>query len=70
MLKKMTISALVMSGQWVLAGIDSTTATDEKLTARETRICVTGHDHNRPEPLPGMGNFIGWAEFDGSNTQR
>ncbi|MAE63137.1 MAG: hypothetical protein CMJ18_02590 [Phycisphaeraceae bacterium] len=28
----------------------------------EARICVTGHDHNRPDPFPGLGDFIGWAE--------
>jgi hypothetical protein len=32
------------------------------LTAQEARICVTGHDHNRPDPFPGLGDFIGWAE--------
>jgi hypothetical protein len=33
-----------------------------KLTARDVRVCVTGYDHNRPDPFPGMGDFIGWAE--------
>ena len=31
-------------------------------TADRTRICVTGHDHNRPDSFPGLGDFIGWAE--------
>ena len=35
---------------------------EEELTAAEARICVTGFDHNRPDPFPGMGDFIGWAE--------
>ena len=35
---------------------------EKPLTAPEARICVTGHDHNRPDPFPGLGNFIGWAE--------
>ena len=35
---------------------------EEELTAAEARICVTGFDHNRPDPFPGLGNFIGWAE--------
>ena len=33
-----------------------------KLTAQDVRVCVTGYDHNRPDPFPGMGDFIGWAE--------
>ena len=28
---------------------------------REARICVTGFDHNRPDPFPGLGDFIGWV---------
>ena len=27
----------------------------------KARICVTGFDHNRPEPFPGLGDFIGWV---------
>jgi len=27
----------------------------------EARICVTGYDHNRPDPFPGLGDFIGWV---------
>ena len=26
------------------------------------RVRVTGYDHNRPAPFPGLGDFIGWAE--------
>ena len=33
-----------------------------ELSALDARVCVTGHDHNRPDPFPGMGDFIGWAE--------
>lgn len=32
----------------------------EPLTIKQARICVTGHDHNRPDPFPGLGDFIGW----------
>ncbi len=31
------------------------------LTAEKARICVTGYDHNRPDPFPGLGDFIGWV---------
>ena len=27
----------------------------------KARICVTGFDQNRPEPFPGLGDFIGWV---------
>ena len=26
----------------------------------QARVCVTGADHNRPAPFPGLGDFIGW----------
>ena len=39
-----------------------TAAAEEKLTAEHARVCVTGYDHNRPDPFPGLGDFIGWAE--------
>lgn len=32
------------------------------LNFREARILVTGYDHNRPDPFPGLGDFIGWAK--------
>ena len=31
------------------------------LPLAKARICVTGHDHNRPDPFPGLGDFIGWV---------
>lgn len=31
------------------------------LPLEKARICVTGHDHNRPDPFPGLGDFIGWV---------
>ena len=31
------------------------------LPVEEARICVTGYDHNRPDPFPGLGDFIGWV---------
>ena len=30
------------------------------LTIEQARVCVTGADHNRPDPFPGLGDFIGW----------
>ncbi|REJ92459.1 MAG: exo-alpha-sialidase [Planctomycetota bacterium] len=31
------------------------------LPLEEARICITGYDHNRPDPFPGLGDFIGWV---------
>jgi len=31
------------------------------LSIEQARICVTGFDHNRPDPFPGLGDFIGWV---------
>ena len=31
------------------------------LRLEESRICVTGYDHNRPDPFPGLGDFVGWV---------
>ena len=33
---------------------------DKPLTIRQARVCITGADHNRPDPFPGIGDFIGW----------
>ena len=38
---------------------DSKTVTG--LPIRKARVCVTGFDHNRPDPFPGLGDFIGWV---------
>lgn len=27
----------------------------------EARVCIVGYDHNRPDPFPGLGDFIGWV---------
>ena len=35
--------------------------TTKPLTAEEARVCATGWDLNRPDPFPGLGDFIGWA---------
>jgi len=32
----------------------------EPLTIDQARVYVAGHDHNRPDPYPGIGDF-GWA---------
>ena len=39
--------------------VKSQTATGVPL--EKARICVTGFDHNRPDPFPGLGDFIGWV---------
>lgn len=31
------------------------------LSLEEARVCITGFDHNRPDPFPGIGDFIGWV---------
>ena len=31
------------------------------LPLKKARVCVTGFDHNRPDPFPGLGDFIGWV---------
>jgi len=31
------------------------------LPLEKARICITGYDHNRPDPFPGLGDFIGWV---------
>lgn len=30
------------------------------IDVKQARVCVTGADHNRPVPFPGVGDFIGW----------
>lgn len=32
-------------------------AGDKPLTINQARVCVTGADHNRPDPYPGQGKF-------------
>ena len=27
----------------------------------DARVCIVGYDHNRPDPFPGLGDFIGWV---------
>ena len=31
------------------------------LPVNKGKICITGFDHNRPEPFEGIGDFIGWV---------
>ena len=31
------------------------------LSLEKARLCITGFDHNRPDPFPGLGDFIGWV---------
>jgi len=35
-------------------------AQEKALTIRQARVCITGADHNRPDPFAGIGDFIGW----------
>ncbi len=56
------LSAVVMSAQLIVVGTDLGTPAEKKLTAEDARLCVTGYDYNRPDPFPGLGDFIGWAE--------
>jgi photosystem II stability/assembly factor-like uncharacterized protein len=37
-----------------------TPAADTLDDIKQARVCVTGADHNRPAPYPGLGDFIGW----------
>ena len=31
------------------------------LSVEHARVCVTGYGHNRPDPFPGLGDFVGWV---------
>ena len=58
------------ASSWLLTGLilaviattffGTTTAQEKPLTIRQARVCITGADHNRPDPFPGIGDFIGW----------
>ena len=41
--------------------VKATHAQAAGLPLDQARICITGFDHNRPEPFPGLGDFIGWV---------
>lgn len=50
-----------MTATGILLSILSTACiADEALTIGEARVCISGADHNRPSPFPGLGDFIGW----------
>lgn len=57
----------VISGLIVLplfAGIATSSHGADPVTSlplEKARICITGYDHNRPDPFPGLGDFIGWV---------
>jgi len=38
----------------------ATSAHAQFLSVNQARVLVTGAEHNRPAPFPGLGNFIGW----------
>ena len=41
--------------------VKTTHAQAAGLPPEQARICITGFDHNRPHPFPGLGDFIGWV---------
>lgn len=49
----------------LLLGVTEAQTADQSKVAGlpldEARICITGFDHNRPDPFPGLGDFIGWV---------
>ena len=48
----------------LLCMLASTAANAQPVTGlplEKARICITGYDHNRPDPFPGLGDFIGWV---------
>lgn len=38
----------------------TTSASAQTLDIKQARVLVTGATHNRPDPFPGLGDFIGW----------
>ena len=42
-------------------GFAAEPATVSGLPLEKARLCITGFDHNRPDPFPGLGDFIGWV---------
>ncbi len=41
-------------------GVLSTPVNGQSLPIQQVRVLVTGAQHNRPAPFPGLGDFIGW----------
>ena len=62
MFNEAILAPVFLSACLVFVTCDLAEGAKKKLTATEARVCVTGHDHNRPAPFPGLGDFIGWAE--------
>jgi len=61
-MNKTTIHCLAVG--WLLAAGSLHAAEPGRVTGLpldKARICVTGFDHNRPDPFPGLGDFIGWV---------
>lgn len=44
----------------LLSVLASEAVAGDSVTIDQARVCITGSDHNRPEPFPGLGDFIGW----------
>jgi hypothetical protein len=59
------LTALSLLGATLFPLTTGVNAADSKavtgLPIRKARVCVTGFDHNRPDPFPGLGDFIGWV---------
>jgi sialidase-1 len=58
------IFAFVFSLLTAVTSCCRTAQTDDGVTGlplQKARICITGFDHNRPDPFPGLGDFIGWV---------
>jgi len=61
-MNKTTICCLAVG--WLLAAGSLHAAEPGRVSGLpldEARIRVTGFDHNRPDPFPGLGDFIGWV---------
>ncbi len=47
-----------------LSGLQTQAAEPGQVTGLpldKARVCITGYNHNRPDPFPGLGDFIGWV---------
>ena len=58
-----TISIFVMAAVGLIATMAQSAEPGRAggLPLSKARICITGYDHNRPDPFPGLGDFIGWV---------
>lgn len=52
-----TLLAILLTSNVRAAEPDNVTG----IPLEKARLCITGFDHNRPDPFPGLGDFIGWV---------